>query len=70
MLRAILGQQWKGGSPAKAEVYPKGIAYREQMPGELPEAANGIPRKVREAFARAGVAIEGHVVRFHMGGGR
>jgi hypothetical protein len=40
------------------------------MPSELPEAANGAPRKIREALARHGVAIEGYVVRCHMGSGR
>ena len=40
------------------------------MPGNLPEAAAGAPRKIREALARYRDTIEGNVVRFHMGAGR
>jgi hypothetical protein len=39
------------------------VAYWERMPGEMPETAPGALRKIRDAFARHGVAIEGHVVR-------
>jgi hypothetical protein len=40
------------------------------MPGERPTNRNGAPARMKEALARAGVAIEGKVVRFHMTAGR
>lgn len=62
--RAGLG--WKQKDLAReAGIHTKSVAYWERMPGDLPEAANGAPRKMREALARHGVAIEGNVVRFH-----
>jgi hypothetical protein len=40
------------------------------MPGEMPTNHNGAPAKMQEALARAGVAIEASVVRFHTAAGR
>lgn len=68
---ARAGLDWTQARLAQeAGLHAKSVAYWERMPGEMPEAANGAPPKIREAFARAGVAIEGNVVRFHMGAGR
>jgi hypothetical protein len=36
----------------------------------MPTNRNGAPSKMKEALARAGVAIEGNDGRFHMGAGR
>ncbi len=51
---------------AEAGLHPKSVAYWERMPDELPTNRNGAPSRMKEALARAGVAIEGNVVRFHM----
>lgn len=49
-----------------AGIHPKSVAYRERMPGELPESPNGAIRSMKDALARHGVTIEGNAVRFHM----
>ena len=58
-----LGNQTSGAAEG---FHLKNVASQARMPAELPEAASAARRKIREAFARHGVAIEGHVGRFHI----
>ncbi len=42
------------------------VAYWKAGPGEMPQAANGALRCMREALARYGLAIEGDVLQLHV----